>query len=1023
MPSEETSAREVTEHKDERKRAEDALLKSEALYRALVESSPDAITQTDLNGRIVACNLQTALLVGHERPEDLIGTSAFDLFVPDELERAAMNMQRTLKDGVVRNVEYRLVRKDGSQFPAELSATVIPDAEGKPAYLMAVTRDISERQKATQEVADALNYVQTIFEASTAGIITYRESGEVISANPAAGRTVGTTVEKLKQQNFRKLESWAQSGLREAANAALVSGDERTVEVYGTSTFGRNVALIVRFVPFTHQGQKELLALFSDITERKRAEERLEHTLERLDLATSAARLAIWDWDIQTNELVWDDRMYELYGIKREDFGGAYEAWLAGVHPDDRDASNEASQQALRGEKEYHTEFRVVRPDGNVRHIRAHAVVARDSNGKPLRMTGTNYDITERKRTEEMLRESEERFSRLAQATFEGIAIHDKGLVLDANRAMTDLFGFEHSELIGMSVLNLAAPESRDRVGNNVMAGYEGPYEAIGLRKDGTTFTGELKGKSIMYCGQLARVAAIRDISERKRAEESLAAEKERLAVTLRSIGDGVITTDVNGCIVIMNKVAEELTGWEWREAQGKPLAVVFNIINEITHQPCENPVARVLLTGGVIELANHTLLLTRDGAKRIIADSGAPIKDRDGNTIGVVLVFRDMTEKQKLLDVIQRTAKLESLGVLAGGIAHDFNNLLAGVFGYLDLARSVSKDAEVLEYLGSATSAIGRARALTLQLLTFAKGGAPIQKLTPLVPFIQETVQFALSGSNVASKFSLPHALWVGNIDKDQIGQVIDNIVINAQHAMPNGGSIEVSAKNVSFGQGEHPLLAKGDYVKVSVKDSGIGMPMSILPRIFDPFYTTKPKGHGLGLATCYSIMNRHGGCIEVESEPGQGSTFHVYLPAATKSTGPTEEVKIKHKGSGRVIVVDDEEMIRITVRRMLESLGYAAVCKSDGKEAIDYYVSETKAGHAFAAIIFDLTIPGGMGGLEAVAEIRKLDKNIPVFVASGYADDSVMRSPAEYGFTSSLSKPFTIAELSEMLSGRSKT
>jgi CheY-like chemotaxis protein len=366
---------------------------------------------------------------------------------------------------------------------------------------------------------------------------------------------------------------------------------------------------------------------------------------------------------------------------------------------------------------------------------------------------------------------------------------------------------------------------------------------------------------------------------------------------------------------------------------------------------------------------------------------------------------------------------KLDSLGVLAGGIAHDFNNLLTGIFGFIDLARSVSKDAKTVDYLESTIAAMNRAKALTFQLLTFAKGGSPVQKTTPLIPFVQEAAQFALSGSNISCKFSLAETLWPCNIDKNQIGQVIDNIVINAQQAMPNGGAIEITAKNISPGLGEksHPPLADGNYVKVSIKDFGIGIPKDIMPRIFDPFYTTKTKGHGLGLATCYSIMNRHGGCIDVESEPGKGSTFHVYLPASTVAAVTNTAAPGRHKGSGTIIVMDDEEVVRETIRKMLESLGYAVVCKKDGREAIDFYIDETRAKRKFAALIFDLTVPGGMGGIEAVAEIRKLNAGalpkVPVFVVSGYADNSVMKNPREYGFTASLSKPFTIAELSEML------
>jgi CheY-like chemotaxis protein len=334
-----------------------------------------------------------------------------------------------------------------------------------------------------------------------------------------------------------------------------------------------------------------------------------------------------------------------------------------------------------------------------------------------------------------------------------------------------------------------------------------------------------------------------------------------------------------------------------------------------------------------------------------------------------------------------------------------------------MDLARSVSKDSRIIEYFETMLATMNRAKALTLQLLTFAKGGSPVQKTMPLIPFIQETAQFALSGSNISCRFSSAGNLWPCNIDKEQIAQVIDNIVINAQQAMPDGGAIEISAINISLGEREHPMLSKGDYIKVSIKDSGIGIPKEIMPRIFDPFYTTKLKGHGLGLATCYSIISRHGGCIHVESEPGKGSTFHVYLPASLETVVANVAPVSKHKGSGTIIVMDDEEVVRDTFRQMLEMLGYTVVCKNDGKEAINFFINETKAGRRFSAMIFDLTIAGGMGGMEAVAEIRKLNKNIPIFVASGYSDNSVIKKPIEYGFTASISKPFTIAALSEML------
>ncbi len=509
------------------------------------------------------------------------------------------------------------------------------------------------------------------------------------------------------------------------------------------------------------------------------------------------------------------------------------------------------------------------------------------------------------------------------------------------------------------------------------------------------------------------------DVTESKHAQIALEAEKERLAVTLRSIGDGVITTDINGNIVLMNKVAEELTGWNQDEAQGKSLGSVFAIIHETTRKPCKNPVHGVLSTGNVIELENHTLLISREGTERIIADSGAPIKDRDNNIVGVVLVFRDMTEKERFLKITQNSQKLESLGVLAGGIAHDFNNLLGGVYGYIDMAGELSENKNISYYLSKAMSTINRARGLTQQLLTFSRGGAPVQKVQKVFPFVKETAQFALSGSNISCRYDVSQDLWACNFDKNQIGQVVDNIVINAKQAMPEGGTVEITARNTTLAEKEHPVLTKGSYVRISIKDNGIGIPSGMLTKIFDPFFTTKSEGHGLGLATCYSIINRHGGSIDVDSNLGEGSTFHVYLPAEIKAVpvSSVEQTGSRHKGIGTFLVMDDEEVMRETIGAMLESFGYSVVCKDNGKDAVDYFASELKENKLLSGMIFDLTVPGNMGGEEAVKEVRKIDTEIPVFVVSGYADGPVMKNPVEYGFTASICKPFRRTKLMEML------
>ncbi|NLW33388.1 MAG: PAS domain S-box protein [Fibrobacter sp.] len=507
------------------------------------------------------------------------------------------------------------------------------------------------------------------------------------------------------------------------------------------------------------------------------------------------------------------------------------------------------------------------------------------------------------------------------------------------------------------------------------------------------------------------------------RYAEELKYKEENLSITFNSIGDAVITTDTRGNIVRMNPVAEKLTGWDINDAKGMELGKVFNIINANTRQPIANPVKRVLKSGNIVGLANHTLLIAKNGNEYQIADSAAPIKDTKGNTGGVVLVFKDVTKEYMMQEALQKTARLDSLAILSGGIAHDFNNLLGGIFGNIDMADELSDNPKVKRYLKRTLTTIDRARNLTSQLLTFAKGGVPDRKAGPILPFIRKAVDFALSGSNISCKYDVSDNLWYCIFDENQIGQVIDNLIINAQQAMPLGGTINVAVRNVLIPKNDHPILQEGMYVKISIRDSGIGISKDVLDRIFDPFFTTKEKGHGLGLATCYSIINRHEGHIEVQSEPGKGTTFHILLPATSKlKEKSVVNVLKEHKGKGTILVMDDEEVIRFILSDMLNSFGYNVITKSNGKEVLEYLSSELKTQTNLAAMIFDLTIPGGVGGKEIIEEIGKLDLYVPVFVTSGYSEDPIMANPQKYGFSASIRKPFRKSDLIKILNENMK-
>ncbi len=510
----------------------------------------------------------------------------------------------------------------------------------------------------------------------------------------------------------------------------------------------------------------------------------------------------------------------------------------------------------------------------------------------------------------------------------------------------------------------------------------------------------------------------ISDITERKLAEQEAADERERLSVTLRSIGDGVISADLDGRVVNINPAAERMTGWQRTEAKGKPFADVFRAVRDRTGEACPDMAASVLADGILAESEGEVLLISRNGEERMISASGSPILDASSRIIGTVIVFKDMTERQKMLLAMQRTARLDSLGVLAGGIAHDFNNLLGGIFGYLDLAEKKCTDSIKCDYITRALKVIDRARALTGQLLTFARGGTPMKKAEKLFPFVRETAEFALSGTNVKCGFFVPDDLWVCEFDKNQIGQVIENLVINASQAMEHGGEMSISASNMRVAVTVSPTRSPGNYVKIDVEDSGSGMPPEVVERIFDPFFTTKEQGHGLGLATSYSIIEKHGGFMEVDSVPGQGTVFSLYLPAVMgEAVSDFEMSACVHRGTGDILVMDDEQAILEVTSDMLSSFGYNPITAVDGKEALDIFVNDYNGSRRIRGMIFDLTVPGGIGGLDTVARVRKISGSIPVIVCSGYAEDPVMARPSRYGFTASLRKPFRSSELADIL------
>ncbi len=499
---------------------------------------------------------------------------------------------------------------------------------------------------------------------------------------------------------------------------------------------------------------------------------------------------------------------------------------------------------------------------------------------------------------------------------------------------------------------------------------------------------------------------------ERIETLERLAEERERLAVTLRSIGDAVITTDAKGDVDFMNEVACELTGWETEEARGQPLEEVFNIVNSETRVRCENPVDKVIREMTVVGLANHTVLLKKGGEEFPIKDSGAPIVGPDNELWGVVLVFRDATAEEEQRRQMEITSRLESLGTLAGGIAHDFNNILTGISGNLSIARwELPKDSEIAEWLEEAERAALRAKGLTQQLLSFATGGTPRREfVAKTASIVREAAKFSLRGASSRLRFSADENLPPILVDKDQLGQVVQNLVMNADQAMPDAGEVLVT-----LSRGRHPSDKGREYLLLAVEDTGIGFPTHLKERIFDPYYSTKQSGSGLGLSIVHSIVTRHDGQISVESEPGVGTRIEVYLPIWEGSEEEVleETTRPQFAGSGTVLVMDDNRPVRTVLQRALTKIGFSVVATACGEDALNAFRNRSKDADRFRLVITDLTVPGGMGGIELARKIRENDTETPIIVASGYSDDDALANSESYGFNAVIAKPFTAATL----------
>lgn len=611
----------------------------------------------------------------------------------------------------------------------------------------------------------------------------------------------------------------------------------------------------------------------------------------------------------------------------------------------------------------------------------------------------------------------EELYQVLVEHAGEAILVVQDGKISYVNKKATEIIGYSKKELIARAIVDFIHPDDRERIRLNETASHPGETapqhlacRIIDSRRNTRWVDAKLLGRK--WAGQNAILCFLIDTTERKAAEEALRISETKYRQLVEYAPAGIYEVDMKtGRFLSVNDVMCEYTGYSKEEFLN------FTLWDFLKADSLKKVIERYekMRRGEAVPALAEYEIATKDNRKlwilvntRLEYENVAPVK--------ATTVAHNITEKKELEQEILKAQKLESLGVLAGGIGHDFNNLLSGIIGNISLAKlEAERGEDIMDSLDEALRVSSKASALTRQLLIFSKGGAPIKKATSIAEVLQDSAAFTLRGSKVKCEFGIAENLWPVKVDVGQISQVIHNLVINALQAMSQGGAIKLRAGNVTLAAVDDRALKPGRYVEITIEDQGHGIAPEHLPKIFDPYFSTKSGGSGLGLTMSYTIIKRHEGHITVESKVGEGTHFRIYLPATEEPPAETRAIESRAvKGAGRILVMDDEEDVRKTVARMLLKLGYEVACVRDGTEAIALYRETIGSANAFDAVIMDLTIPGGMGGEQTIKKLLQIDPEAIAVVSSGYSNDPIISSYEKFGFRAAVTKPYRIDQLS---------
>ncbi len=1033
--------------------------RSEETFRSFVENSHELMFKCDNKGRFTFLNPAWETSIGYKLSE-MLGHPFSKFTRAEEIEEDQTEFAYELAGGSTKGYPSTFISKEGKMVNLIFNAFPLKDENGIIIGTQGTAYDITELNRVQNSLQES-ELKHRLLVQNMPGMV-YRAysdwSAEIFSGCELIS---GYTREEINLQETKWLSivhpddrvKISQMGNQLSQDAKSIIQIYRIIDKQGAIRWVED-----RKISFFINGKfKGIDGIVFDITEKKKQEEELQEIEDQYRFLVDSSNLGIII--SQDNILKFVNKAFsKMHGYESPDdlIGKHIEVIIA---HDERKLLAERGLNRAKGSNEplaYETIG--LRKDGSKFPVSV-SVTLINYQDKPTSLVFTE-DITEKKRREVKLIESEEKFRNYVETSQDLIwQLDDEGRFIYLNPAWEEALGFSLNEMIGQKFTNFKKPNLIDRDLATFQKNLEGKapvkdYHTIYISKTGEDV--HLNFKAIATKNEKGIIIGTQgsayNITELNHVQRSLHESERRYRELFEKLPIAVREMDFSGvkkylqdqklnlkdltstyfyenpeifkeCVRKMRTINANHAALEFfGTSNRKDLKNLESIFTDKTFENFAEILSGIFM--GKTSIETETEMIRFDGSKRSIAIRLTIPPAYRKSLVKVLVITRDITESKRFEEEIIKSSKLESIGILAGGIAHDFNNLLTGISGNISLAILASDESNTGEiYLSEAQFAIHQASKLTNQLLIFSKGGVPNLEKLAIGQMLQESVRFTLRGSNVKSNVQIQDDLSIVEVDSSQFGQVIQNVVINGIQAMPEGGVLHVRSVNISIEENQLPGLKRGDYVCITIKDQGDGIAEENIGKIFDPFFTTKASGTGLGLATSYSILQKHNGYITIESEVDIGTTVTIYLPAISESVIATSEESISDKTtvnrkySSHILIMDDEPIVQNVFKGMFEKMGCTTVVVHDGEAAINVYKAAQKSNQPFDLVVLDLTISGGMGGKETIKQLLYLDTSIKAIVASGYSNDPILANYKEYGFQEKIEKPFTVEILQNIL------